>query len=148
MLNDIELNQTESADLVTISELLAEPGLIFGDSIDQVAHRLGDQVVLDFLGRKCLTGASARRLVEERREREAQMEEERQRRREQREPPAPATGLPSIEGMSAFETMLAADEDDREPSVHEQLLQGEFARSRQIERAKRRAVNDRKRRIR
>ena len=149
MLTDIEPNQTESALLVTIAALLLEPGLIDGDSVDQIAHRLGGEVMLDDLGRRCLSRATARRLVEERREREQRVAEERRKRLEERQPrPAPAAGLPAIEGMSAFETMLAADEDDREPSVHEQLLQGEFATSRQVERAKRRAVNDRKRRIR
>jgi hypothetical protein len=36
-------------------------------------------------------------------------------------------GIPAVEGMSAVEQMLAAGADEREPTVFEQLLDGELA---------------------
>jgi hypothetical protein len=58
----------DPADLVTLADLAAE-GFGYGsphvatprDAIDALAHQLGDHMILDDIGRRCVTRSTARR---------------------------------------------------------------------------------------
>jgi hypothetical protein len=114
-----EAAPVDPAELVPLAELAAE-GFGWGsqyvttprDAIEGLARQLEAEVVLDDIGRRCVSRDTARRLFAERATAEERQREARQRREAElaeRAPRRPA-GRPAIDGLSAFEVMIA-DED-------------------------------------
>jgi hypothetical protein len=84
----------------------------------------------DDIGRPAIARVDAARLIAARRAAVAFRDAERARREAEaaaRRPPI-LRGVPAIEGATAFESLLAVDADDREPSVYQRLLDEELAR--------------------
>ena len=115
----------DPAELVTLASLSGE-GFGYGspfvnspkDAVDALARQLDGVVVLDDLGRRCIDRDTARRLFAERAAAEERQREARQRREAElaeRHPQRPA-GRPAIDGLSAFEVMIA-DEDERQKDI-------------------------------
>jgi hypothetical protein len=104
------IDQEQTEQVVTLAELAAE-GL---GTIDALARQLAGLVVLDDIGRRAVPREVARRLLEERAAAEERRREERRRRAEElaRRQPRPPRGVPAVEGMSAYESMLAASGED------------------------------------
>ncbi|CAN5150025.1 hypothetical protein BH09ACT8_BH09ACT8_59100 [soil metagenome] len=73
-------DEARGYSLVALAELVVE-GL--GQDIGQLAQRLGDAVVLDDIGRRCVTRETARQLFTEREERLEQQRAEARRQREE-----------------------------------------------------------------
>jgi hypothetical protein len=131
----------DPADLVTLAELCAEG---FGwdgayvatprDAIDSLAKRLDGEVVLDDIGRRCVTRSTARGLFTERDEAERRRCEVEQRRQaeavEQAARNRPWAGVSAAsvpDGVSAATVMLAAAKDagPRRQSVLDHALANE-----------------------
>ncbi len=72
-------NMSDTTDLITLAELTVEgfgDGMFGGPNIDTLAEQLGDDVVLDDIGRRCCTRDTARRLFTERAEAHAREQED------------------------------------------------------------------------
>jgi hypothetical protein len=127
---------TDPTDLVALSELAAEG---FGwdnvrtprDAIDVLAAQLNGEVVLDDLGRRCVTRETARRLFTDRAALEVRQQEARERQdaafAEQSAANRPWTGVPARsdwDGVSAASVMLASvkDAQPRRQSVLQHAL--------------------------
>jgi hypothetical protein len=115
----------DPADLIPLAELCAEG---FGwdgpyvttpkDAIDALAHQLGDNVILDDIGRRCVTRSTARRMFTERAEAERRQREARERHEaelvEQAANNPPRGGVPHDaipDGVSPAAAMLQAAKD-------------------------------------
>ena len=128
---------TDPADLVPLADLAAE-GFGYGsryvktppDAIDALAHQLGDQVILDDIGRRCVTRSTAGRMFTERAE-----AERRQRRCKTATKPSftprrrpmfpggrPADRIPSDVLPAAAMLQAARDNEPRRRSVLEEAL--------------------------
>jgi hypothetical protein len=109
------------AELVTLAELAAE-GFGYGspfvnspkDAVDALERQLDGVVVLDDLGRRCTDRDTARRLFAERAAAEERQRVERQRREEElaKRQTSPPRGVPAGDGLTAYESMLAASGAD------------------------------------
>jgi hypothetical protein len=83
-----------------------------GQSVDQVAHRFRDVVVLDDVGMRSVPADAARRFFTTRAEWKARHEEKARKRTEElaRKTAKPAVvGAPAQEGATPFESMMAAE---------------------------------------
>jgi hypothetical protein len=97
--------------------LLAAEGFGWGpyakvprDAVKVLARQLAAEVAVDDVGRLCVPREVARRLLSERDAAEAQQSERAEQARaglEAQRRPAPS-GVPGVEGLSAYESMLAA----------------------------------------
>jgi hypothetical protein len=134
----------EPADLVTLAELCAEgfgydnPSYVRSprDAVDVLAAELGAVVVLDDLGRRCVTRSTARGLFAERDEAERRRREVEQRHQAEaveqaaRNPVWTGVSVSVPDGISAASVMLQAARDalPRRQSVLEHALanEGEF----------------------
>jgi hypothetical protein len=128
----------DPADLVPLAELVAE-GFGYGspyvatprDAIDVLAHQLGDQVILDDIGRRCVTRSTAGRMFTERAEAERRQREVQDRNEAQRHAMAtanvPRRGVPAdrippdVLPVSAM-LQAARDNEPRRRSVLEEAL--------------------------
>ena len=129
---------TDPADLVPLADLAAE-GFGYGsryvktppDAIDALAHQLGDQVILDDIGRRCVTRSTAGRMFTERAEAERRQREVQDRNEAQlyATPSAnvprrgvPADRIPSDVLPAAAMLQAARDNEPRRRSVLEEAL--------------------------
>jgi hypothetical protein len=115
-----------------------EPGAVritedLGMSVADV-ERLGCRVCLNWSGVPAVTESDAfalsmrKRMINEQREAERRRREDEQAAEFARRVPR---GIPAPDpSMSALEVLLAVDADERPPSVHQQLLDEQFARGR------------------
>jgi hypothetical protein len=133
-----EANLTDPTELVPLAQLCAE-GFGYGhplvvtprDAVDALAAQLDGEVVLDDLGRRCVSRQVARRLFTERAEAERRQREAQQRREaelaEQAANNRPLGGVPADQipdGVSPAAAMLQAalDAEPRRRSVLEEAL--------------------------
>jgi hypothetical protein len=114
-----EAAQVDPAELVTLAELAAE-GFGYGsvyvttprDAIEELAGQLDGEVVLDDVGRRCVSRDAARRLIAEREARERRGREAQERHQAELAELAaqnrPGGGIPvpeGLEGLDAFTVM-------------------------------------------
>jgi hypothetical protein len=97
-------------DLIPLSSLSAE-GL---GPVDALARQLAGLVQRDDIGRRAIPRDVARDLLAARAAAEERQRMQRQRRAEERAKrrPRPPRGVPAVDGMSAYESMLAASGED------------------------------------
>lgn len=116
------VDPAEPAGLVPLGALAAE-GLGWGehtrtpkDAVDTLARRLGELVVLDDIGRRCVSRDTARALFAERAEADERLRQRRHALQERaRRRPRPPAGVPALDAeATAFQTMVAhAGEDEK-----------------------------------
>jgi hypothetical protein len=133
-----EANPTDPTELVPLAALASE-GFGYGhplvvtprDALDALAAQLDGEVVLDDLGRRCVSREVARRLFTERAEAERRQQEAQQRHEEELAEQAannrPRGGVPADQipdGVSPAAAMLQAalDAEPRRQSVLEEAL--------------------------
>jgi hypothetical protein len=103
----------EAADLVPLALIAAE----IGESVGWVAHRFGEAVVVDDVGMRAVPVDAARAFFTERREwKERFYANAKRRAAEQGRNKVRVKGVPAQDGMSPFESMLAAADQYVTPS--------------------------------
>lgn len=110
-------NEAEVIDLVQLALIAIE----VGETVDAIAHRLGEAVVLDDIGLRSIPVDVARQFFAQRAEQKAQMQQrhaESVRRLKEAEAKRPRfQGIPAPAGAplgSALEVMMAAESKDRD----------------------------------
>jgi hypothetical protein len=106
----------DPVDVVTLADLAAE-GFGYGspyvttprDAIDALAQQLGDHVILDDIGRRCVTRSTARRMFTERDQAERRQREAQERHEAKLAELAaanrPAVGIPIPEGLEGVDAV-------------------------------------------
>jgi hypothetical protein len=102
-MNETETLQSES-DLIPLGLIAAESG----NTVAWVAIRFGDSVVLDDLGMRAINATEARAFFAERAEEKARRVEEQRRRAEEGRKRPVVVGVPAMEGVTPYESMIAA----------------------------------------
>lgn len=105
------MNTTATGQLVTLAELVAEgfgQSMFAPPSIDYLAGQLGDAVVLDDIGRRCVTRETARQLFTERAQQQA------------------------AKAAAAAERKAHAQAEERQRAAHQAAIEARHQRQREL----------------